>query len=55
MCLKLLVVANSVDPDQTPHSVASDMALHCLLKFVNPKILFSSVLKFRVKHGNLLF
>ena len=22
--------ANSVDPDQTPHSGASDLALHCL-------------------------
>ena len=22
--------ANSVDPDQTPHSVASDLGLHCL-------------------------
>ena len=23
--------ANSGDPDQTPHSVASDLGLHCLL------------------------
>ena len=23
--------ANSVDPDQTPHSAASDRGLHCLL------------------------
>ena len=23
--------ANSVDPDQTPHSAASDLGLHCLL------------------------
>ena len=22
--------ANNVDPDQTPHSVASDLGLHCL-------------------------
>ena len=22
---------NNVDPDQTPHSVASDLGLHCLL------------------------
>ena len=22
--------ANSIDPDQTPHSVASDQGLHCL-------------------------
>ena len=24
-------MANSVDPDQTPRSVASDLGLHCLL------------------------
>ena len=23
--------ANNVDPDQTPHSVAPDLGLHCLL------------------------
>ena len=26
----LVVSANSVDPDQTPHSAASDLGLHCL-------------------------
>ena len=25
--------ANSGDPDQTPHSVASDLSLHCLPMF----------------------
>ena len=25
------ILANSEDPDQTPHSAASDMGLHCLL------------------------
>ena len=25
-------MANSVDPDQMPHSVASDLGLHCLQK-----------------------
>ena len=31
MCLKVAgCVANSVDPDQMPHSVASDLGLHCL-------------------------
>ena len=25
------VNANSADPDQMPHSVASDLGLHCLL------------------------
>ena len=24
------MLANSVDPDQTPHSAASDLGLHCL-------------------------
>ena len=24
-------IANSVDPDQTPHSAVSDLGLHCLL------------------------
>ena len=27
-------VANSVDPDQVPFSVVSDLALHCLLRCV---------------------
>ena len=26
-----MCMANSVDPDQTPRSVASDLGLHCLL------------------------
>ena len=26
----MFLLANSVDPDQTPHSVASDLGLHCL-------------------------
>ena len=34
MCLK--TVANSVDPDQTPQSAASEMGLHCLLRPVCP-------------------
>ena len=29
-------VANSVDPDQTPRSAASDLGLHCLLRSVFP-------------------
>ena len=41
--------ANSGDPDQTPHSAASDLDLHCLqitllwvarLQWVNTEILF---------------
>ena len=44
--------ANSVDPDQTSHSVASDLGLHCLLmshlwdarhKWVN--MLFQTILQ----------
>ena len=30
------LVANSVDPDQTPRSAASDLGLHCLLRPVCP-------------------
>ena len=29
-------MANSVDPDQMPHNVASDLGLHCLLRPVCP-------------------
>ena len=29
--LKKLLFANSGEPDQTPHYVASDLVLHCLL------------------------
>ena len=37
MCLKFAVsVANSVDPDQTPRSAASDLGLHYLLRPVCP-------------------
>ena len=32
-------VANSVDPDQTPRSAASDLGLHCLLRPACPKML----------------
>ena len=28
-----VINANSVDPDQTPRSAASDLGLHCLLMF----------------------
>ena len=28
--LLLVIQANSADPDQTPHSAASDLGLHCL-------------------------
>ena len=31
-------MANSVDPDQIPHSVASDLGLHCLLSPICPSI-----------------
>ena len=27
--------ANSVDPDQTPQNLASDLGLHCLLRLVS--------------------
>ena len=30
-------MANSVDPDQMPNYVASDLGIHCLLKLICPK------------------
>ena len=40
MCPKTAVrMANSVDPDQTPHSAASDQGLHCLLMPICPNTL----------------
>ena len=27
--LMKILIANNVDPDQTPHNVASDLGLHC--------------------------
>ena len=38
-------VANSVNPDQTPRSAASDLGLHCLLRLVCPKIRVSTVVQ----------
>ena len=35
---------NIVDPDQTPHSVASDLSLHCLLRFVCPRLTVNMIL-----------
>ena len=32
-------MANNVDPDQMPHSVASDLGLHCLLRLSCPNTL----------------
>ena len=39
LCLKIAGwVANSVDPDETPHSAASHLGLYCLLRPVCPNI-----------------
>ena len=39
LCLKIAGwVANSVNPDETPHSVASHLGLYCLLRPVCPNI-----------------
>ena len=52
MCLALCM-ANSVDPDQTPHSVASDLGLHCLHWPICPNTWgYYSILKYR--HDNQL-
>ena len=50
-------VANSVNPDQTPQNVASDLGLRCLLKPVYPNtkvnyaVHFTAVLKSGVSLG----
>ena len=37
LCLKIARwVTNSVDPDETPHFVASHLGLHCLLRPICP-------------------
>ena len=39
LCLKIAGwVANSLDPDETPHSAASHLGLYCLLRPVCPNI-----------------
>ena len=36
LCLKIAEwMANTVDPDETPCFVASDLGLHCLAKYVH--------------------
>ena len=47
MCIRLHIT-DSVDPGQTPRSVVSDQALHCLLgsvcsKFVSVAILYTHI------------
>ena len=39
-------MVNSVDPDQTPRSAASDLGLHCLLRLICPYTLS--------KYGNMI-
>ena len=38
MCLKDVCMADSVDPDQMPHSAASDLGLQCLQRPVHAKL-----------------
>ena len=42
-------MANSVDPDQMPHSAASDLGLHCLQRPVCPNILGTTAVLFTSK------
>ena len=42
-------MANSVDPDQMPHSVASDPGLHCLLR---PVPVLSDITLFEINTVN---
>ena len=36
-------MTNSVDPDETPHSAASHLGLHCLLRPVCPNHMVNTV------------
>ena len=42
MCL-IKLLANSVGPDQTLHSTASDLGLHCLLRPLCPNTVFNLI------------
>ena len=42
-------MANNVDPDQTPRSVASDLGLHCLLSLTVPKVIVITVITCSLK------
>ena len=45
------LIANNVDPDQTPRSAASDLGLHCLLE----SLLWDARLKWvNLKYLNLM-
>ena len=46
-------MADSVDPDQTPHSAASDMGLHFLLRLSVQLIMVNSIVKMRNKQTDL--
>ena len=52
-------MTNSVDTDQTPRSVASDLGIHCLLRPVFPKTekirLFKSVYVLHRRHTLLIY
>ena len=48
-------MANNVDPDQMPHSSASDLGLHCLLVPVYTVCLYLSVPIFKVITVNSIF
>ena len=43
-------MANSVDPDRTPHVAASDLGQHCLLWYVCPKTWVNTVYKILLEH-----
>ena len=42
-------VVNSVDPDQTPRSAASDLGLYCLLRHVCPSVRILRVNTVRIR------
>ena len=58
LCLKIAGwVANSVDPADMPHSVASHLGLHCLLKLLYPNTygIYGTIYHTWVKFEQLYF
>ena len=53
MCLRIPVcMANSVDPDQTPRSAASDLGLHCLQRPICPSNQYLGLIRLMFAHAS---
>ena len=55
LCLKIAgCVANSLDPDKTPHSKGSYLGLHCLLRLVCPNTFKEYMVEYFLLFFNLI-